>query len=136
MKNKTSLLVVGVLVLILLWSVISIYPDWLWFGNLGFSSVFWTMILSKFGFGFVVWVVLIIILSLNLYVAQRLCPERAPGSPFRDEGGYFSQIGLSGKAFNYLLIAFLLLVSFIIASKGSAQWDTVLRYLYQQPFGL
>jgi hypothetical protein len=124
-----------VLVLIVIWSVLAIYPDWLWFHNLGFFSVFQTMILSKFGFGIVVWVVLIIILSLNLYLAQRLNTGSDKGTDFKDEGGYLSQIGISGKTFNYLLMGFVLLVSFILATKGAAEWDMVLRYLYQSPFG-
>ncbi len=133
--KKKILIGFGLLVLILLWLVVSIYPDWLWFGNLTFSSVFWTMLLSRYGFGLVVWIVFILIIFLNLYAAKRLSPAKEPGIPFTDEGGYFSQLGLSGKSLRYLFIAFILLISLIIASKGSYKWDMLLRYLYQQPFG-
>ncbi len=133
--KKKILIGFGICVLILLWLVISIYPDWLWFGNLTFSSVFWTMLLSRYGFGLIVWLVFILILSLNLYAAQRLNPENATEMRFKAEGGYFSQLGLSGKSLHSLLIAFILLISLFIASKGSDQWDMALRYLYQQPFG-
>jgi len=46
-------LIIGIVLLavLLVWSLVSIYPDWLWFKNLNFSPVFWTMLLSKFGFG-------------------------------------------------------------------------------------
>ena len=123
------------LVVLLVWAGVSIYPDWLWFLNLDFSSVFWTILLTKFGIGLVVWVLLILIISLNLYVAKRLAPGKGPGVGSNDEAGYFSQVGLSGNALNLLLIAFILIGSFFIASKGSLQWDTVLRYLHQKPFG-
>jgi len=33
------------------------------------------------------------------------------------------------------VIAFILFATFYFASKSSAQWDLLLRYLYQQPFG-
>ena len=33
------------------------------------------------------------------------------------------------------MTAFILFLTFYIASKGSTQWDLLLRYLYQQPFG-
>jgi hypothetical protein len=124
-----------VLVVLLVWSGVSIYPDWLWFLNLNFSSVFWTILLTKFGIGLVVWVLLILIISLNLYVAKRIAPGKVPGVGSHVEASYFSQVGLSGNALNLLLIAFILIGSFIIASKGSLQWDTVLRYVYQKPFG-
>ena len=133
--KKKILIGFGLLVLILFWLVVSIYPDWLWFGNLTFSSVFWTMLLSRYGFGLIVWLVFILIIFLNLYAAKRLSPGKEPGIPFTDEGGYFSQLGLSGKSLRYLFIAFILLISLIIASKGSYKWDMLLRYLYQQPFG-
>jgi len=125
----------GLFILILLWLVVSIYPDWLWFKNLTFSPVFWKMLLSKFGLGLVVWLVFILIISINLYVAKRLRPRNGPEITFKADGGYLSQLGLSGKTMNLLFIALILVISFLIASKSSYQWDMVLRYLYQQPFG-
>ncbi len=133
---KTKVLIgCGLLVLILFFSVVSIYPDWLWFENLDFSRVFWTMLLTKFGFGFVVWLFLIIIITLNLYIARRLSPGAGPGVGSRAGGGYASQLGLSANTLNLLFVAFVLIVSFIVATKGSDRWDLVLRYLYRQPFG-
>ena len=130
-------LIIGIVLLavLLVWSLVSIYPDWLWFKNLNFSPVFWTMLLSKFGFGTVVWLLLILIISINVYVAKRLIPKKKTGVALDDEVTFITQLGLSSKALNTLLIAFVLLLSFIVASKSSNQWDMVLRYLYQQPFG-
>jgi len=132
--KKKLIIGFGLLVIIFLWSVVSICPDWLWFGNLNFSSVFWTMLLSKLGLGLAVGLVFILIISLNFYAAKRLIPGNGPEIAFKAEGGLFSQLGLSGKALNYLLIAFILLISFFIASRGSDQWDMALRFFYQQPF--
>jgi uncharacterized membrane protein (UPF0182 family) len=42
---------------------------------------------------------------------------------------------VSGKTLNILILAAILIVSFVIASRGSEQWDMVLSYLNQQPFG-
>jgi len=125
----------GLFVLLIIWSCISLYPDWLWFENLEFSPIFWTMLLSKFGFGVLVWLLLIIALSVNVYAAKRYNTSDATKSPFGEAGNYLAQFGLSSNAINLLLVAFLLIVSFVIASKGSKEWDMVLRYLYQQPFG-
>jgi uncharacterized membrane protein (UPF0182 family) len=72
MNKKLIIIGCGLIAILLLWSGVSIYPDWLWFENLGFSPVFWTMLLSKFGFGLMIWVLLILIISL-------CCPTR----PFR-----------------------------------------------------
>ena len=133
--SKKLIIGIGLLAVLLVWSLVSIYPDWLWFKNLNFSPVFWTMLLSKFGFGTVVWLLLILIISINVYVAKRLIPKKKTGVALDDEVTFITQLGLSSKALNTLLIAFVLLLSFIVASKSSNQWDMVLRYLYQQPFG-
>ncbi len=135
MSKKFIIIGIGIVAVILLWSGISIYPDWLWFKNLGFSPVFWTMLLSKLGFGSLVWLLLILIIFLNLYAARRLNPGDGPGMVFRAAEGHGSQLGLSGRRLDSLLMAFILILSLFIASRGSYRWDMVLRYLYQQPFG-
>ncbi len=135
MSKKLVIIGLGIIAALLLWSAVSIYPDWLWFDNLGFSPIFWTMLLSRFGFGFLVWLLLIVIICINLYAAHRLNPSDGSGTTSKAIDGYVSQIGLSGRALNTLLIAFILILSFTIASKGSLQWDMVLRFLNQQPFG-
>ena len=105
MSKKLILIGCGLIAILLLWSGISIYPDWLWFGNLGFSPVFWTMLLSKFGFGFLIGLILILIISLNLYVASRLNPGRRSGLGIKAADDYIAQLGLSSGALNSLLIA-------------------------------
>jgi uncharacterized membrane protein (UPF0182 family) len=135
MKKKLLLIGIGLVVFLLVWSAVSIYPDWLWFKNLNFSRVFWTMLLSRFGFGFLVWVLLILIIIINLFAARRLIPGGGQGTGIKAADGYIAQIGLSSRALNSLLIAVILILSFVVASKGSYQWDMLMRYLYQEPFG-
>jgi len=133
--KKRLMIGLGILLILFIVAAISIYADWLWFSNLNFAPVFWTMLLSKFGFGFVVWLPLMGIITINIYVARRLHPDDGRGMDLGDAGGYFSQIGISGSALTTLFLAFVLILSFIVASKGSQHWDMVLRYLYQKPFG-
>jgi uncharacterized membrane protein (UPF0182 family) len=135
MNKKLIAIGIGLVVVLLAWSGISIYPDWLWFENLGFSPVFWTMLLSKFGFGLLVWFLLIVILSVNLYAAKRFYPGGGPGLGFKAADDYVAQLGLSTRALNSLLIALILILSFFVASRSSDQWNLLLRYLFQQPFG-
>ena len=135
MNKKLIPIGFGLVAVLLLWSGVSIYPDWLWFENLSFSPVFWTMLLSKFGFGFLIGLLLIIIISINLLAAKRLTPSGGSGLGFKAADDYVAQLGLSGRSVNSILIALILILSFVIASKGSDQWNLFLSYLYQQPFG-
>jgi len=135
MNKKLIIIGIGFVGVLLLWIGISIYPEWLWFENLGFSPVFWTMLLSKFGFGLMVWLLLALIIGTNIYAANRLNPRIGTGGDFKVADGYVSQFGLSTATLKTLVTAFILFLTFYIASKGSTQWDLLMRYLYQQPFG-
>ncbi len=135
MQKKLIVIGIGIIVALLLWIGTSIYPDWLWFENLGFSPVFWTMLMGKFGFGLMVWLLLTLIIGVNIYAANRLNPRVGTGGAFKVADDYVSQFGLSPAMLKTLVTAFLLFLPIYIASKGSAQWDLLLRYLYQQPFG-
>ena len=97
MNKKVIIGCIVLFVLAILWALISIYPDWLWFENLQFAPIFWTMLLSRFGFGLIIWIFLLIIISVNLFIAKRLSPAAKPGET---EPGYFAQIGISPNTFN------------------------------------
>jgi len=132
MNIKKSTIILGILailVFILVGIIISIYPNWLWFENLNFAPVFWTMALGEYGVAAVIWFLIIVTLSVNLYAAQRL--HREGEQKITEIAG----MPVSGRTVNTLILAAILIVSFIIASKGSAQWNMVLSYLNQHPFG-
>jgi hypothetical protein len=132
MKITRSTILLGILailVFILVGIIISIYPNWLWFVNLNFAPVFWTMALGKYGVAAVIWFLMIITLSVNLYAAQRFQSESE--QKITEVAG----MPVSGKSLNTIILAAIMIVSFIIASKGSVQWNMVLSYLNQHPFG-
>lgn len=135
MNKKLIIIGIGIVGVLLLWIGISFYPNLLWFENLGFSPVFWTMLLSKFGFGLMVWLFLSLIVGMNIYAANRLNPRTGTGGDFKFADDYVSKFGLSTATLKTLVTAFILFLTIYIASKGSTQWDLLLRYLYQQPFG-
>ena len=135
MNKKLVIIGIGFVGVLLLWIGVSFYPDWLWFENLGFSTVFRTILLSKFGFGLMVWLLLVLIVGVNIFAANRLNPGIGTRGDFKAAGDYASQFGLSTATLKTLVMAFILFSTFYIASKSSAQWDLLLRYLYQQPFG-
>ena len=87
------------------------------------------MVLGEYGVAAVIWFLIIVTLSVNLYAAQRL--HREGEQKITEIAG----MPVSGRTVNTLILAAILIVSFIIASKGSAQWNMVLSYLNQHPFG-
>jgi uncharacterized membrane protein (UPF0182 family) len=131
MNMKRLIILLAVLVVISLAAIIAVYPNWLWFKNLEFASVFWTMIIGKFGLAASVWFCLIVLLAVNLYIAQRLNPPGAK-RPTAEIGGF----PISGNMLDNLILAAILVVSFFIASRASEQWNMVLSFFNQQPFGI
>ena len=115
MNKKLLVIGIGSVGVLLLWIGISIYPDLLWFENLGFSPVFWTMLLSKFGFGLIVWLLLVLIIGINIYAANRLNPRIGTGGNFEAADDYASQFGLSTATLTTLVTAFILFLTFYIA---------------------
>ena len=133
--KKRVVIVLALVVVVLAWWGFSVYPDWLWFGKLHYSSVFWTMFLARFGTGAAIWLFLLLVILLNLYVAGRFRETARPGPVPGPEGDLLVQLGFSGRSAGLLLGAFALVVSLVLAQKGASQWDMVLRFFHQRPFG-
>ena len=99
MDKKRLLIGFALIIVFILWSVISLYPDWLWFDNLGFSPVFMKMLFSKYGFGVIVWLLLITLISVNIFAGKRLNPG-ASGTSVTEKSNYAAQFGMSDKTLN------------------------------------
>lgn len=135
MDKKRLLIGFALIVVFILWSIISLYPDWLWFDNLGFSPVFMKMLLYKYGFGAIVWLLLIALISVNIFIGKRLYPVSGSGTAIKEKSNYAAQFGMSDRTLNTLILAFIIILSFVVAYKSSRHWDLILRYRYQEPFG-
>jgi len=120
------LIVLLVLFLFLLQPFATIYTDWLWFRALGFGSVFGTrfraQLLTFFVFAVVFWA----FAGVNAAVALR-------------SGRRLSTIGIRQRVTRSPGIVFaglaVLLLGFIFARIAAGQWQTILTFLNQVPFG-
>lgn len=129
--RRILLLLVAILILLfLLFMLLSgLYTDLLWFESVGLSSVFWTAIKAKvavfFGFG----LLFLAFFLLNLLVARRLSGW----------GGFFlpgQRYYIASRTVNIVLVVVALALSLLNGVAAIGQWDTVLRYLNQRPFGV
>ena len=55
--------------------VLGFYVDWLWFGEVGFRSVFWTRFWWQLLVGVAGFAVFFVIVELNVELARRLAPS-------------------------------------------------------------
>lgn len=120
-------------ILFLTWA--NLYTSWLWFQQLGYQSVFSTELVagwSLFGVGFVV---SSLFLWFNLRLAVRLAPASiAPARVITIEGQRVMLPDFSEWVARIVLPASLL-AGFLFGSRVSGNWESVLTYLYQTPFG-
>lgn len=110
----------------------ALYIDWLWFGEIGFRSVFWTRIGWKLGVGALVFVVFFVLVAANTELARRL----APGFRIKESGDVLEPRGDGVRRFvaggGVLLSALAALVAAVLAST---QWETFLLAAKRAPFG-
>ena len=128
------LLVFVVVALGILAQVVPFYTDWLWFGEVGYTTVFWNT-LSLRGLLFTaVTVGVLIFLWSNLTLAARTA---APDVLWELE----DQLGLPGRVvIEPLIRRFLPIVLTVIAIisglRASSRWEIVLGYNNAQPFNV
>jgi hypothetical protein len=122
----------GFIALSLVGQAVPLYTDWLWFQEVGFTSVFTTRLALSgwlfLGLGAAVFVFLFI----NLSVAARTAP---PDVLWELE----DQLGLPGRAIleplvRRLLLPVIAVISFFAGARATASWSTVIEYVYRTPF--
>ncbi len=116
---------------------INYYGDWLWFKNLGYSSIFDTMILSKM-FSFLVFFVIFALFST---IHIRLAFKR--GSQSRD----IYAIGdddprklflplYKGKAAFWFWGLIIMFLGIVMGSSASGHWNDFLQFIHSSSFNL
>jgi uncharacterized membrane protein (UPF0182 family) len=125
-----ALIAIGVLGILALFGS-TFYTDWLWFSNLGFSSVFGLGIISRIIVGLVSGLLLAVFLWVNVSIALAGRIGTLPGIIELPIGPLIAPRRIR----RYLLMGSLLMGAFI-GLNMSATWLSVLRYLNQASFGI
>jgi len=133
--------------LIVLGRTSSLAIDWDWFSSIGHVDVFWTILFAKLGLFAAVLVTSALLLWVNGAVALRLASWRGlrlatafgsgttgvpalPGTP----PGLFRPT-VPQLPWRLILGGLALALGVLIAVGASSQWELVLRYIYQLPYG-
>lgn len=121
-------------IIILLFIIIAtgkgIYTEWLWFGSLGFSSVYTTILTTKLWLFFAGAAVFLALLLINLFLARRLSPASG-GSISVGQG-----LILVRRAVDIGILLVSLFLSLIFGLVTSGQWEKVLRFTNGSNFGV
>ena len=114
---------------------VELYTDWLWFGEVGFSGVFSSILSTKILLGVVTGVLAFLVLYLNLLATRR---------------GHGPLIELAGEddlpqlpswrqvepLYRRFLLPGCLVIAFMLSGQGTAQWETMIRFRNAGIFGV
>jgi len=142
--GRLILALIIVLVLVAVTIGVDFYTDWLWFGSIGLTSVY-TTVLSHQVILFVAAFALFLALYLpSAFLARRLAREFEHLSPPDEDvlWAYIARVGArigEQSAYSAIIRAGILvlgvLLAVIMGSVASGQWLTLARFWEQVPFG-
>lgn len=134
-RAKFLLSIAGALILVLLVGarLLDTYVNWLWFGEIGFRSVFTTVLLTRIVLFFTIAALVGGLLAVSLTIAYRSRPVFVPVSGADDPlAKYRSTIVQRVRLFG---IGIPLLVGLIAGATGQSEWQPVQMMLNGTAFG-
>jgi uncharacterized membrane protein (UPF0182 family) len=134
-RAKILLSIAGALILVLLVGarLLDTYVDWLWFGEVGFKSVFTTVLVTRIILFFAIALLVGGLLALSLTIGYRSRPVFVPVSGADDPlARYRSTIVQRVRLFG---IGIPVVVGLIAGATGQSDWQPVQLMLHGTSFG-
>ncbi|HZK67596.1 MAG TPA: UPF0182 family protein [Chloroflexota bacterium] len=120
-------------------SGVGFYTDWLWFSSLGYQSVFTTVFRAQL-YSFLAGTLAFFLPAAASLLLARSVMGRQRRVAIREEKGvaYIVQMGQDAprRIITYLALLAALGISLFMGMLVSAQWETLLKFLNGQPFGV
>ena len=129
---KIVVALTALLLFVALPSLAELYTEWLWFGEVGYQSVFLKSLMTKGLVGSAGFLLAFAFLYGNLRAAVR---HIHPPYVLFPGGGDLQPLVLNSTHLAALAIGVSALVALVVGSVASSQWMLVLRYLEATPFG-
>lgn len=133
-----SIFVLLAVILILVFTATMI-TDWLWFGEVGFQSVFLTSLTSSIGLRLITGIFFFLVIYINLRFTKgylHIEPETFDGENVIPIRKYVVDRIFDEKKLNILFIVSSILLAFIFSSAASGNWLMVQQFLHKTSFGI
>ena len=135
--------IVGIIIIVLVVLILSaswlstFYTDYLWYKEVGYTSVFWKRIVTQIWLFFAFGLLFFILLYGNVWLARRFTPKyEKPAmdlSPVEESLARFREG--TGRWLDRGILAACIIISFIVGWMSSRQWENVLKYFNHSSFG-
>jgi uncharacterized membrane protein (UPF0182 family) len=135
-RAKIALWVVAILIVLIiaLVQLTGVYINWLWFGSVGFRSVYVTIFWTRVTLFFIFGVLMALIIGGNLVVAYLLSPPFRPMSPEQQNIERYRAI-LEPRRF-LVLAAISVIALFSAGASAQGNWSTWQLFLHGGSFGV
>jgi uncharacterized membrane protein (UPF0182 family) len=121
--------------------------DLVWFSAIGYVDAFWTMFGAKAVLFFAVFVASTVVLWVNGTLAFRFARRKGPWLPARFGRGSVTvptspqtmadllRLASGRLTWRLLIVGVAVIMGTLIAAAETGNWDVVLRFIYQVPYG-
>ncbi|MFI9006830.1 UPF0182 family protein [Actinosynnema sp. NPDC053489] len=136
-RRSRILLIVGAVVLVGLITgsrLLGTYVNWLWFGEVGFRSVYGTVLATRFGLFFAVGLLVGGLVAINLIIAYRTRPVFVPVSGPDDPVARYRAV--VSRRMRLFAIGLPLVVGLIAGTSAQSDWQVVQLFFNATSFGV
>ncbi len=133
MRARSYLVVAFLVAFFVLPSSTTLVTDWLWFGEVGYRSVFLTAIGARWGIGVGVFAIAFLWIAANLRYALNAASS-APASFTTREG--FTIVLPTRDQLRPIALLAAAVAALLVGLYASSRWLTVLSWWHQQPFAV
>ena len=113
-------------------ALIPFYVDWLWFAEVGYTSVFLKIILTSAGVGALSGIIFFVFIGLNLLITRKLAPKYwyVSDQPVLEQIRQFFR-----KASLWLILGASSVIAIMAGLATSSEYDKVLKFFNASSFG-
>lgn len=134
-RRATLLIVSALLLLLAVPTAATVYTDWLWFQEVGFTRVFTLRITAQLLLGGVALVLGFAVLYGNARIALRGLERNAERIRVTAAGGIEMRAQLLVTAAQRLALPGTAFFAFLLAAGLAGRWRTLIQFWYRSPFG-
>jgi uncharacterized membrane protein (UPF0182 family) len=136
-KRAIILIVIVILFLYLFGLFVNYYGDWLWFKNMGYSSIFDTMIESRIYSFLVFFVIFAVFSGIHILSAYKIGSQSRNNEVIADDDLRKLFLPLyKGKAAIWFWGAIIIFFSIVTGSSASGHWNDFLQFIHSSSFDL
>ena len=134
MERRIRIIIGAVILLVLIFggTLARYYTDWLWFGEVGYRTIFWKGLLTRIELGLIAGVLFFAIVYPNMWLARKIAP---PATGRYDTNELRVRIGsIARRGFGWLMFLIALGISFLVALEASTHWLSYLMFTHPSSF--